>query len=178
VADPTFGPSEAIRRGRLGRFVRKYAAKEGEIQITLEQLVAAVKAFILDNSQGGKRAQGVVAGLMDVFAGAERVESGRINDPSRKYPGDVCIKSAGDDEDWDKASEARDKPVSALDVQIFRNKCLGMGVREAAVVMVADKQAQLDAQSMSAWASERGLSLSFFTAGRASSIRLYFGPIF
>jgi SacI restriction endonuclease len=99
---------------------------------------------------------------MDVFAGADRVESGRINDPSRKYPGDVCISSAVHDDEWDKAFEVRDKPVAASDVQIFANKCIEMGVREAAVVMVADKQVVLDAETLSAWAAERGLSLTLF----------------
>jgi SacI restriction endonuclease len=143
-------------------YVRKHSARPGETQITPEQLVTAVKALILDNSEGGKRAQAVVAGLLDVFAGIDRVESGRVNDPSRKYPGDVCVRSAADDEEWDKAFEVRDKPVTAADVQIFAAKCIEMGVREAAVVMVADKQTVLDAEALDAWASERGMSLSLF----------------
>ena len=53
----------------------------------------------------------MVAGLLDVFVGAERVESGRINDPKV----------------WEKAIEVRDKPVAASDVQIFGNKCVAMG---------------------------------------------------
>ena len=72
----------AVRRD----YVLKYAAREGDSKITPEQLIVAVKAFTQKNSEGGKRAQAVVAGLMDVFAGVERVESGRINDPSRKHP--------------------------------------------------------------------------------------------
>jgi len=149
----------AVRRG----YLPKYAEKEGDAQVTSEQLAAAIKALVLDGSEGGKRAQAVAAGLLDVFAGAERVESGRINDPSRKYPGDVCIMSATEEEDeWDKAFEVRDKPVAASDVQIFANKCIAMGVREAAVVMVSDKQTTLNAEALSAWANERGLSLTLF----------------
>jgi SacI restriction endonuclease len=104
----------AVRRG----YVLKYAAREGDSKITPEQLIVAVKAFTQDNSEGGKRAQAVVAGLMDVYAGVERVESGRINDPSRKYPGDVCIRSEEDEDEWEKAFEVRDKPVTSHDVQI------------------------------------------------------------
>src|ERR1700693_59468 len=62
-------------------YVPKYRARAGDKLITPEQLVVALKAFILDNSEGGKRAQAVVAGLIDVYAGVDRVESGRINDP-------------------------------------------------------------------------------------------------
>lgn len=147
----------AVRRGYISKFV----AKEGETQITPEQLLAAIKAFVLENSEGGKRAQAVVAGLMDVLAGVDRVESGRINDPSRKYPGDVCIRS-NDGEEWEKSFEVRDKPVAAADVQIFANKCITMGVREAAVVMVATGQATLSAETLSAWAAARGMSLTLF----------------
>jgi hypothetical protein len=142
-------------------YVPKYRARAGDKLTTPEQLVVAVKAFILDNSEGGKRAQ-VVAGLIDVYAGVDRVESGRINDPSRKYPGDVCVRSAADEDEWDKAFEVRDKPVAVSDVQIFANKCISMGVREAAVVMVAETQQNLSAETLSAWASERGMSLTLF----------------
>jgi hypothetical protein len=83
--------------------------------------------------EGGRRAQAVVAEHLDVFAGPERVESGRINDPSRKYPGDVCVQSAYDPDVWEKAIEVRDKPVATADVQIFGKKCVDMGVREAAL---------------------------------------------
>jgi hypothetical protein len=148
----------AVRRG----YVQKYTAKEGDTLITPEQLAVAIKALVLDNSEGGKRAQAVVAGLMDVFAGPERVESGRINDPSRRYPGDVCVRSADDDDEWEKALEVRDKPVAAHDVQIFANKCIAMGVREAAVVMVSEHQKPLKVESLSAWGSERGMSLTLF----------------
>ena len=53
-----------------------------------------IQALVEDASENGRRAQAVVAGLMDAFAGAERVESGRVNDPSRRHPGDVCVRAA------------------------------------------------------------------------------------
>jgi hypothetical protein len=156
-ARKALGAFIAVRRG----YMLKYAPKDGEASITPEQLIVAIKALIRNDSEGGKRAQAVVAGLLDVFAGVDRVESGRINDPSRKYPGDVCIR-AEDIEEWEKSFEVRDKPVAASDVQIFANRCIAMRVREAAVVMVADGQEELDAEALSAWAAERGLSLALF----------------
>ncbi len=148
----------AVRR----RYQPRYLAREGEVTVTPEQLAVAVKAFVRENSEGGRRAQAVAAGLMDVFAGVERVESGRINDPSRKYPGDVCVRSAADPEQWEKAIEVRDKPVAASDVQIFGKKCVGMHVREAAVVMVSDRQEKLNAEALAAWAAEFGIGLTLF----------------
>jgi hypothetical protein len=99
VAELSTLKTEAVAREALRAFIAvrrayvpKYAVKEGETRITPEQLISVIKALIRDDSEGGKRAQAVVAGLMDVFAGVDRVESGRINDPSRKYPGDNMVR--------------------------------------------------------------------------------------
>lgn len=91
-----------------------------------------------------KRAQALVVGLLDVFADKERVEAGRINDPSRKYPGDVCGRSREDSSKWEEAVEVRDKPVTETDVRIFGKKCVDVGVREAAVVIASERQQPLN----------------------------------
>ena len=148
----------AVRR----RHQPRYAPQPGEIAITQDRLIDMIRAFVGENSEGGRRAQAIVAGLMDVFAGPERVESGRINDPSRKYPGDVCVRSAIDPNVWEKAIEVRDKPCAMSDVQIFGKKCVDMGVREAAVVMVSDRQGLLDAQALMQWANSFGIGLTLF----------------
>jgi SacI restriction endonuclease len=140
----------------------RYGVHEGAAQITPERLTAAIQEFVQADSEHGKRAQAIVAGLLDVYATPARVESGRINDPSRKYPGDVCVRSEGDAEAWDKALEVRDKPVAVSDVQIFGKKCVDMRVREAAVVMVSDQQPVLDAVYLAQWAAGFGLGLSLF----------------
>ena len=162
-------PTEDDARAALRAFVfvrRRYQPRyldgDGDVATTPEQLLAAICAFVLDASERGRRAQAVVAGLMDAFAGAGRVESGRINDPSRKYPGDVCVRSLHDPQSWEKAIEVRDKPVSFSDVQIFGKKCADMGVREAAVVMVSDRQESLDSEALARWASTMGIGLTLF----------------
>jgi SacI restriction endonuclease len=140
----------------------RYGPSSGATQITPEGLTAAIQEFVWADSEHGKRAQAIVAGLLDVFATPARVESGRINDPSRKYPGDVCVRSEADAEAWDKAFEVRDKPVAVSDVQIFGKKCVDMQVREAAVVMVNDRQPTLDAAQLAQWAAGFGLGLTLF----------------
>ncbi len=143
------------------RYQRRYDAYEvGEV--SPEALVQAIKKLVRENSEGGRRAQAVVAGLMDTFAGPERVESGRINDPSRKYPGDVCVRLASDPDVWEKALEVRDKRVSATDVQVFAKKCVDMDVREAAIVMVSEKQQPLDDEALHQWARGFGIGLTLF----------------
>jgi hypothetical protein len=148
----------AVRRA----YQPRYTVADGEIAISPAHLVAAIGAFVRQNSEGGRRAQAVAAGLLDVFAGDGRVESGRINDPSRKYPGDVCIRSADDEDVFEKAFEVRDKPVSDSDIQIFGKKCVDMGVRDAAVVMVSERQAAVDRATLEAWAAPFGLGLTLF----------------
>ena len=148
----------AVRR----TYVARYAGAGEAGTITPEALTRAVRLLVQQNSEGGKRAQAVAAGLLDVFAGAERIESGRINDASRKFPGDVNVRAADDPARFEKSIEVRDKPVSAADVQIFGAKCAAQSVREAAVLMVAENQPRLDISSLDAWAGERGLSLTLF----------------
>ncbi|HEX3408796.1 MAG TPA: restriction endonuclease, SacI family [Candidatus Binataceae bacterium] len=144
------------------RYQPRYADPKGDTAVTPEQLLAAIIQLVSSNSEGGRRAQAVAAGLLDIFAGLDRVLSGRINDPSRKYPGDVCIKSATDPHAWEKAFEVRDKPVSTPDIQIFGKKCVDMRVREAAVVMVSDRQIPVDEVYLAKWASGFGLGLTLF----------------
>jgi hypothetical protein len=140
----------------------RYAGSEGEAIISPEQLVDAIHRLVREDSEGGKRAQAVVAGLLDVFAGKERVEAGRINDPSRKYPGDVCVRLQADATKLEKAFEVRDKPVTETDVRIFGKKCVDMGVREAAVLMASESQPMLDMADLDRWAEGFGLGLTIF----------------
>jgi hypothetical protein len=140
----------------------RYAGREGEAIISPERLGDAIVTLVRTDSEGGKRAQAVVAGLLDVFAGKARVEAGRINDPSRKYPGDVCVRSPEDASKLEKAFEVRDKPVTETDVRIFGKKCVDMGVREAAVLMASHNQPELDAAALSRWAEGFGIGLTLF----------------
>lgn len=150
-----------------------YAEQGQVLQLSLPAFVSAVERFVDEDAEGGKRAQAVAAGLFDVFAGVERVESGRINDPSRKYPGDVCVRSRlGVPEliakdayaipAWEKALEVRNKPVSQSDVQIFLSKCASLRVLEAAVLMASRNQPSLDFDTLQSWAAERGMGLTLF----------------
>lgn len=146
----------AVRKG----FQPRYISGEGALTVTPESLAPCLEALVSENSEGGKRAQAAVAGMFDLFAGDERVECGRINDPSRKYPGDVCIGSP--EEGWEKAIEVRDKLVTLSDVYIFGKKCVDMGVREAAIVMVSPRQDRLDGQALESWAAGYGIGMTLF----------------
>jgi hypothetical protein len=160
----------AVRR----RYQPRYTQDDRKTTLTPERFPKLIADFVSEDSEGGKRAQAVAAGLLDVFAGPARVESGRINDPSRQYPGDVCVRMTADPKKWAKAFEVRDKPVSVSDIQIFGKKCVDMGVLEAAVVMVADNQPGLDESALAEWASGFGLGLTLFQGWRSLAEQVLF----
>lgn len=159
-AQAALGAFIAVRR----RYQTVYTTNDGALSVTWATLPQAISLLVSENSEGGRRAQAAVAGLFDVFAGADRVESGRINDPSRHYPGDVAV-SAHDD-GWEKAVEVRDKPVSDADVHIFARACLAKGVREAAVMLAHPNQARLDETSIAQWGANAGIGLTLFYGWR------------
>lgn len=160
--------SEEQAAGALAAFIAvrreyqpNYVDHNSAVKVAPWELADVIQKFVGEASENGRRAQAVAAGLMDTVYGRMRVESGRINDPSRKHPGDVCVSPAGC-EGWEKAIEVRDKPVEISDVQIFGKKCLELGARDAAVPMVSDGQKLLDAREIQKWAAKFGLGLTLF----------------
>jgi hypothetical protein len=73
------------------RYQPKYSGPLGSVVIRPDHLAECIARFVTENSEYGRRAQAIVAGMLDVFAGPQNVVSGRINDPSRHHPGDVCV---------------------------------------------------------------------------------------
>jgi len=146
----------AVRR----RYQTVYATSNGALKVSWATLADAIAQLVAENSEGGRRAQAAAAGLFDVYAGPDRVESGKINDPSRHYPGDVAVRSANGG--WDKAVEVRDKVVAESDVYIFARNCLARGVREAAILLAAPNQPRLNDTAIATWAAGTGLGLTLF----------------
>lgn len=146
----------AVRR----RYRVVYATSTDSTFISWTELSQAIRSLVQQNSEGGKRAQAAAAGIFDVIAGPSNVLSGRINDPSRHYPGDIAV--IGDKGLFIKAIEVRDKPVAESDIYIFGQGCISRGVTEAAVLMASPRQLQLDDRSIMHWASTRSLGLTMF----------------
>jgi hypothetical protein len=130
--------------------------------LSVEKLIALIEDFVAEDSEGGKRAQAIVAGMMDLYAGKERVITSRINDPDRHLPGDVGVRVAGSTEIWEKVFEVRDKNVEVSDLYHFAQKAMEHSVTEAAVIAVAANQTLLDAQDVEKWAADRGVSITYF----------------
>jgi hypothetical protein len=127
---------------------RTYGTARAAGAITVEALIVALQRLVSANSEGGRRAQAAASGLLDVFAGTGRVQSGRVNDPSRHYPGDIAVLVAetaeGGVDAYERAFEVRDKPVRFSDVALFGRTCVDRGVRKAAMVLVSEAQPAID----------------------------------
>lgn len=159
----------AVRR----TFHPVYKATAGLLTVTPNNLADRIDELVKKSSEGGKRAQAAAAALFDSVYGPLRIECGRINDPSRRHPGDVCVKR-NDASGWEKAIEVRDKLVGEHDVRTFINKCLSMGVRQAVMLMASRIQPELDYSSLSQWALERGVGLQLFYGWRELSAQVLF----
>lgn len=163
-------PDEASARAALRAFIAvrrrygtRYSAKvDATLDVTVDDLVARIATFVSEDSDGGKRAQAVVAGLMDVLAGPDRVKTQKVNNPSRKVPGDVAVESAGDDEEWERILEVRDKPVTREDLITLASRTADAGVGEAIMVAVAAGQPEIPIDEPRKWAAQRNVSLSFY----------------
>ena len=143
------------------KYHRTYgSASPSDAPLEIRQFSNIVYKFVQANSEGGKRAQAVVAGILDVFAPG-LVISGRINDPDRRSPGDVCLLAQAGSDQIGKAFEVRDKPVSLSDAHIFGRKCMLAGVTDVAIVLASPSQERLS-ESLDDWAEKNSIFLRLF----------------
>lgn len=126
------------------------------------ELAGLIRAFVEAASEGGKRAQSCVAGLLDVYAGHDAVDMDRVNAPDKHAPGDVSIRSRIVKDAWDKAFEVRDKPIAESDLMFFARKVAAAKCTEAVVVAVAPNQERFSISEAVKWAREHDVQLSVF----------------
>ena len=150
-----------VVRRRFGSRYSERAIEAGSI--SPDELIQAIEAFVAEASEGGRRAQAIVAGLMDVLAAPERVEVKRVNDPSRTTPGDVVVRN---EDSVERCFEVRDKPVSREDLYHFATKVAEAGEGEAIMVAVSSSQGEVPVEEVCHWARERGVALTVFFTWR------------
>jgi hypothetical protein len=146
-----------VRRRYGARYSR---AVSDRVDVSIPDLVAKIETLVGGASEGGRRAQAVVAGLMDVFAGEDRVDARRVNDPSRSIPADVNVRAAGG---WERVFEVRDKAVAREDLFHFVRKCLDFEVPEAVMIAIAPNPDMSLLEEARLWAAERGVALTLFS---------------
>ena len=137
-----------------------------ETTFAFADLLKWIDSFVKVDSEGGRRAQAVAAGLMDVVEGDENVETGRVNDPDRHFPGDVAAYSRGKERKVVRVLEVRDKVLSESDLRVFASKASRFGVARAGILAVAPTQEPLDLAGAQAEATAEGVNLALHRLDR------------
>lgn len=134
-----------------------------EAALALIEFVQLIEDFVSNNSEGGRRAQAVAAGLMDSFQNDGAVDTQRVNDPSREIPGDIAVYDAPDDTApvLRLLVEVRDKPVTSNDLDIFVAQASTV-VGRAAMLAVSLGQPPIDVAMSQKTAAGAGLDLEVF----------------
>lgn len=160
---------------------RQYSRQPGgRVSLGPSELVSLVRDLVGTNAEGGKRAQAVVAGLLDASMGpSNRIVTSRVNDPDRHFPGDVAVLAVQDSEhtvsdNLMRVFEVRQKPVTTSDIDLFVRKCVGHGVRRASVLAVAVDQRPLDIPDAASFALSAGVLLTVYLGWQAFTDQLLF----
>lgn len=157
---------EALEALRAFIFVRRqyktsYPTLESGASLkVVGNLIESIEAFVKDASEGGKRAQAVAAGVMDLAFGRENVLVTRVNASSKRLPGDVGVRSPTGDL-W-RAVEVRDKMSDAARVIKAVEQAAKAGVSVLGFLAVAHKQPELDAAELESEARLRGVDLHLY----------------
>lgn len=168
--------SAAEARAALRAFIhvrRRYRQRyptsaQSPALVTPPQLIDLIERLVAADSEGGKRAQAVAAGIMDAVAGDPAlIVAKHINDPDRHFAGDVGVLVAVGDADWARVFEVRDKPVAADDITLFAAKLAEGGFRRGSVLAVAKSQKKIETSAATQWAAEKGVHLVVYLGWRS-----------
>jgi hypothetical protein len=119
----------------------------GTAALSIARMVEAARAFVTEDPEDGRRGQAFVAAAMDLVF--DYVETGRVNDPSRRRPGDVRVVAG---EQVAFAVEVRQKPVTPTQIRQFAKRLKGDSIGKGAVVLLAPGQRRIDASRLRAQA--------------------------
>ncbi len=130
--------------------------------ISQSKLIQAIDGFVADDSEGGRRAQAVVAAMLDVAFGVSSVVVGVINDPDRHAPLDVsAVNEKGE---FVLAIEVKDKPILDYHIRGSIEKTVkDHEVRNLAFVAVDKKQTTSNFDNVIQWAAAHGVKITIFT---------------
>lgn len=110
-----------------------------DVELGVRDAIDAATEFLFEGADGGKRGQALVAGVLDLVF--EEVRMGRVNDPSRRFVGDVQALVGVQ---VVLAVEVRQKPVAEDDALAFARLAAQAGVGNAVVAAFAHDQPDLD----------------------------------
>lgn len=132
--------------------------------LSMVDLLTQTEEFIEARPEGGRRGQAFVAAAFDLAS--PNVRSVRVNDPSRRMPGDVQVIERGVPV---LAIEARQKPVSAEEIALFADSLRRGDVASGLVAMLHPEQLELDTMDVLRYA-ERESGVFVWLAHGVSAI--------
>ncbi len=141
---------------------------------TLAALTEHITTLVAQDSEHGKRAQAIVAGLLSASFGGARVLISGVHDPDRHFPGDVALKQPHGD-GLSHTFEVRDKPVARTDLDHLTLKAERFGVTYAGIVAIHSAQSVVEGlDEARSWAEARGVRLRLYTSWDAFAQELVF----
>jgi len=139
------GADEAVAALAAFLRVRQEAAREREsfdlrgVRYSMKDLILQTERFVTSDPEGGRRGQAFVAAVFDLVS--PHVRSSRVNDPSRRFPGDVQILEGPVAV---LAVEVRQKTVSYVEALQFAESLRDGGVATGLMAMLDPAQPTLD----------------------------------
>ncbi len=148
----------AFLRVREQEGARPPAPRLGPRVLGVPSLVAGADRFVTRNPEGGRRGQALVAGCLSlVFAD---VETSRVNDPSRHWPGDVAV---WEDAEVSLVAEVKQRPATGTEILQLVERCAAVGIKRAMVATLHPEQPALPVDDLRREAWQRhGVHLSIF----------------
>jgi hypothetical protein len=129
----------AFLRVRLGAARSQHAIDLQGFGASMSDLIDNTEAFITSDAEGGRRGQAFVAAAFDLASSS--VRSGRVNDPSRRMPGDVQLLQRGVPV---LAVEVRQKIVSDEEAMHFARSLRDGKVATGMIAMLDPGQPKLE----------------------------------
>jgi hypothetical protein len=129
----------AFLRVRLNDGPRRAAPLVIERAVGVWELVDSIARFISSDPESGKRGQALVAACLDLIF--EDVQTTRVYDPSRRWPGDVVALS---DEVVFLAVEVKQRPATFTEILQFAERCAEMNVYRGIVATLDPEQIPID----------------------------------
>lgn len=142
----------------LAAFLRSRIKATGELEkigidgrpIAVTRMVQATAAFVEQHSEGGKVGQALVAAILDLMF--EDVRTRKINDPSRKWTGDVGAFVNGR---VSLSVEVKQRPFTESEVLQFIGRLGAGSISRGLVAALAQGSTALDSDRLSDSASTR-----------------------
>jgi hypothetical protein len=133
----------AYVRVRLQVAAAKQSVSLRGVGVGVRQTMVAAEEFITEDTEGGKRGQAFVAAVLDLVF--DDVQTGRVNDPSRRFPGDVRVLEAAQ---VVLAAEVKQKTVTVDEVVAFAGTVAAGGVANAVMVALDPSQPELHRETL------------------------------